>query len=178
WTGRHWYGRCMRGGRATASCTSARCAARSSPSGGAACPPSRRKPGEEENKMKRLAGLWGLVPPWGLCEGRGGGAQKPGEREGRALRVLILSGVPETHHDYKNQCPNMEKALQKQGHKVSLRDKAVVERMDAADFDVLVLMSEKWRGDEANRKEMLRLVREGKGLVVIHMAYVPCVEAL
>jgi len=95
----------------------------------------------------------------------------------RPLRVLILSGVPETHHDYKNQCPNMQKALEAQGHKVTLRDKAMVEKKDA-DFDVLVLMSEKWRGDQQNRKEFLDLVREGKGLVVIHMAYVPCVEAL
>src|SRR5262249_7014938 len=104
--------------------------------------------------------------------------QKPGEKEARPLRVLILSGVPETHHDYKNQCPNLEKVLQKQGHRGTLRDMAVGEQNDALDFDVLVLMSEKWRGDEANRKEMLRLVRESKGLVVIHMAYVPCVEAL
>lgn len=26
-------------------------------------------------------------------------------------KILILSGVPETHHDYKNQCPNMAQVL-------------------------------------------------------------------
>ena len=106
-----------------------------------------------------------------------GGVLTPGQAA-KPLRVLLLSGVPETHHDYKNQCPNMQKALQQQGHDVVLRDKAIVEEGDAARFDVLVLMSEKWRGDEQNRQELLRLVRDGKGLVVIHMGYVPCVEAL
>lgn len=101
-----------------------------------------------------------------------------GKPEPKAVRVLILSGVPETHHDYKNQCPNMAEVLKKEGHDVVLRDKAIVEEGDAAKFDVLVLMSEKWRGDDKNRKELLQMVQEGKGLVVIHMAYVPCVEAL
>jgi hypothetical protein len=94
------------------------------------------------------------------------------------LRVLILSGVPETHHDYKNQCPNMAEVLKKEGHDVLLRDRAIIEETDAGRFDVLVLMSEKWRGDEKNRQQLLQLVRDGAGLVVIHMAYVPCVEAL
>jgi hypothetical protein len=94
------------------------------------------------------------------------------------LKVLILSGVPETHHDYKNQCPNMEKALKEQGHEVVLRDRAIVEEGDAARFQVIVLMSEKWRGDQKNRQELLQMVKDGIGLVVIHMAYVPCVEAL
>lgn len=57
-----------------------------------------------------------------------------------------------------------------------LRDRAIVEEGDK--FDVIVLMSEKWRGDEKNRQELLQMVRDGTGLVVIHMAYVPCVEAL
>jgi type 1 glutamine amidotransferase len=96
----------------------------------------------------------------------------------KGVRVLILSGVPETHHDYKNQCPNMAGALRGQGHEVVLRDKTLVEEGDAKKFDVVVLMSERWRGDEKNRQALLDMVRGGTGLVVVHMAYVPCVEAL
>jgi type 1 glutamine amidotransferase len=102
---------------------------------------------------------------------------KVGKKAG-AVKVLILSGVPETHHEYKNQSPNLAKILQEQGHDVTLRDKAIIEEGDSTKFDVLVLMSEKWRGDEKNRQELLQLVKDGKGLVAIHMAYVPCVEAL
>jgi hypothetical protein len=120
---------------------------------------------------------------WFLCLcgalGLGSLGQATGdEKAARPLRVLILSGVPETHHDYKNQCPNLLKVLKEQGHDVTLRDRAIVEEGDAAKFDVLVLMSEKWRGDQKNRQELLQMVQDGKGLVVIHMAYVPCVEAL
>lgn len=104
---------------------------------------------------------------------RAGADDKP-----RSIRVLILSGVPETHHDYKNQCPNMEKLLKEQGHEVVRRDKALYEEGDAGKFDVVVLMSEKWRGDTKNRQEFLQMIKDGKGLVVIHMGYVPCVEAL
>lgn len=95
----------------------------------------------------------------------------------KPLKVLILSGIPERHHDYKNQCPNMEKVLKDAGHDVVLRDTAVVRPGDRK-FNVLVLMSEKWRGDEKNRQELLHMVKDGLGLVAIHMAYVPCVEAL
>lgn len=59
-----------------------------------------------------------------------------------------------------------------------LRDKAIVEEGDTTKFNVIVLMSEKWRGDEKNRQELLQMVKDGKGLVVVHMAYGPCVEAL
>lgn len=100
------------------------------------------------------------------------------KKQAKVARVLILSGVPEKHHDYRNQCPNMEKFLRSQGHTVHLRDTAVVLDQDAGKFDVIVLMSEKWRGDEKNRQQLLQMVRDGMGLVVIHMAYVPCVEAL
>lgn len=103
---------------------------------------------------------------------------KPAKKPAGAVKVLILSGVPETHHDYKNQCPNLAKVLKEQGHDVTLRDQALIEEEDRNKFDVFVLMSEKWRGDEKNRQELLQLVKDGTGLVVIHMAYVPCVEAL
>jgi type 1 glutamine amidotransferase len=113
-----------------------------------------------------------------LCAAALAADEPNGKEKAKPAKILILSGVPETHHDYKNQCPQMAEVLKKEGHEVTLRDKAIIEDGDAAQFDVIVLMSEKWRGDEKNRQQLLELVKGGKGLVVIHMAYVPCVEAL